>query len=92
METYKAITTSISGTAGVPFTTISELKNVRHLQAYDDQHALILSGTSGAMDLRPRSPCRSLFESDRKIRARRTASVSWRSCGERFHSTRPRSF
>jgi hypothetical protein len=52
VETYKAITTSISGTAGVPFTTISELKNVRHLQAYDDQHALILSGTSGAMDLR----------------------------------------
>lgn len=52
VETYQAIATPISGTAGVPFTTISELKNVRHLQAYDDQHALILSGTSGAMDLR----------------------------------------
>ena len=52
LDTYKAITSPISDVAGVPFTTISELKNVRHLQAYDDQLALILSGNSGAMDLR----------------------------------------
>jgi hypothetical protein len=52
VETYKAITNPIADVAGVPFTTISELKNVRHLQAYDDQQALVLSGTSGAMDLR----------------------------------------
>jgi hypothetical protein len=52
VETYKAITTPISDVAGVPYTTIDELKNVRHLQAYDGQQALILSGESGAMDLR----------------------------------------
>jgi hypothetical protein len=49
---YKAITNPVADVAGVPYTTISELKNVKHLQAYDDQQALILSGTSGAMDLR----------------------------------------
>jgi hypothetical protein len=52
VETYKPITSPISDVAGVPFTTISELKNVKHLQAYDDQQALVLSGSSGAMDLR----------------------------------------
>ena len=52
VDSYKAITSPISDVAGVPYTTISELKNVRHLQAYDDQLALILSGSSGAMDLR----------------------------------------
>jgi hypothetical protein len=52
LETYNAITSPVSDVAGVPFTTISELKNVRHLEAYDDQHALILSGNSGSMDLR----------------------------------------
>jgi len=52
LDTYTAITSPVSGVAGVPFTTISELRNVRHLQAYDDQQALILSGESGAMDLR----------------------------------------
>jgi len=50
---YKAITNPVADVAGVPYTTISELKNVKHLQAYDGQQALILSGTSGAMDLRP---------------------------------------
>ena len=38
--------------SGVPFTSISELKDVRHLQAYDEKQALVLSGNSGAMDLR----------------------------------------
>lgn len=52
LESYKPITTPISDTAGVPYTTISDLKNVKHLESYDDKQALILSGTSGAMDLR----------------------------------------
>jgi len=52
VDTYKAITSPISDVAGVPYTRVSELKDVRHLQAYDDQLALILSGSSGAMDLR----------------------------------------
>jgi hypothetical protein len=52
LEAYKGITTPVSGTAGVPYTTMSELKNVRHLEAFDDKQALILSGDSGAMDLR----------------------------------------
>jgi len=52
LGTYQPITTPISNTAGVPFTTISELKDVRHLQAFDDKQALVLSGNSGAMDLR----------------------------------------
>ena len=50
--TYKAITNPVSDVAGVPFTTISELTNVKHLQAYDDKQALVLSGNSGAMELR----------------------------------------
>jgi hypothetical protein len=52
VDSYKAITSPISDVAGVPYTTISDLKNVRHLQAYDDKQALILTGSSGAMDLR----------------------------------------
>jgi hypothetical protein len=52
VETYKAITTPISDVAGVPYTRIDDLQNVKHLQAYDDKQALILSGNSGAMDLR----------------------------------------
>jgi len=51
LETYKAITAP-SDVAGVPFTNIEDLKNVKHLQAYDDKQALVLSGSSGAMDLR----------------------------------------
>jgi hypothetical protein len=50
--TYKPITTPISDVAGVPFTTISELTKVKHLQSYDDKQALVLSGDSGAMNLR----------------------------------------
>jgi hypothetical protein len=50
--TYGAITAPVSDTAGVPFTTINELKNVKHLESYDDKQALILSGNSGAMELR----------------------------------------
>lgn len=50
--TYKPITSPVSDVAGVPFTTISELTKVKHLQSYDDKKALVLSGDAGAMDLR----------------------------------------
>ncbi len=52
LETYKAITAPTDVT-GVPFKTIDDWKNVRHLQAYDDKQALVLSdnGNSG-LDLR----------------------------------------
>ena len=52
LETYKAITAPTDVT-GVPFKTIDDWKDVRHLQAYDDKQALVLSdnGNSG-MDLR----------------------------------------
>ena len=52
LETYKAITAPTDVT-GVPFTTVADLKDVRHLQAYDDKQALVLSdnGNKG-LDLR----------------------------------------
>jgi len=52
LETYKAITAPTDVT-GVPFKTIDDWKNVKHLQAYDDKQALVLSdnGKSG-LDLR----------------------------------------
>src|SRR5215472_4037819 len=40
VETYKAITNPVADVAGVPFATIGELKEVKHLQAYDDKQAL----------------------------------------------------
>jgi hypothetical protein len=51
LDTYKPIT-SHSDVAGVPFESLSDWKNVKHLQAYDDKSVLVLSGTSGAMDLK----------------------------------------
>jgi hypothetical protein len=52
LETYKAITAPTDVT-GVPFKTIDDWKNVKHLQAYDEKQALVLSdnGNSG-LDLR----------------------------------------
>ena len=52
VDSYKAITTPIADVAGVPFTTISDLKEVRHLQSYDEKQALVLSGSAGSMSLR----------------------------------------
>jgi len=52
LESYPAITKSTDVT-GVPFQTIDDLKDVRHLQAYDDKQALVLSEVSGGgLDLR----------------------------------------
>jgi hypothetical protein len=51
LDTYKAITAP-SDVAGVPFESLKDWTDVRHLQAYDDKSVLVLSGTSGAMDLK----------------------------------------
>ncbi len=51
LDTYKAITAP-SDVAGVPFESLSDWQNVKHLQAYDDKSVLVLSGSSGAMDLK----------------------------------------
>jgi len=51
LETYKAITAP-SDVAGVPFESLADWKDVKHLQAYDDKSVLVLSGASGAMDLK----------------------------------------
>jgi hypothetical protein len=51
LDTYKPITAH-SDVAGVPFESLSDWKDVRHLQAYDDKSVLVLSGSSGAMDLK----------------------------------------
>jgi hypothetical protein len=51
LETYKPITGPTDVT-GVPFQTINDLKGVRHLQAYDDKMALVLSDNNGGLDLK----------------------------------------
>jgi hypothetical protein len=51
LEKYEAITKH-SDVAGVPFKTIDDLKDVRHLQAFDDKQALVLSEANGGLDLR----------------------------------------
>jgi hypothetical protein len=51
LEKYEAITKH-SDVAGVPFKTVDDLKDVRHLQAFDDKQALVLSEANGGLDLR----------------------------------------
>jgi len=51
LESYKAITAHTEAT-GVPYETISALKDVQRLKKYDDGTALLLQGTAGSMDLR----------------------------------------
>ena len=51
LETYKAITAP-SDVAGVPFESLADWKNVKHLQAYDDKSVLVLSGDSSGLDLK----------------------------------------
>lgn len=51
LDTYKPITAPTDVT-GVPFESLSDWTNVKHLQAYDDKSVLVLSGNSGAMDLK----------------------------------------
>ncbi len=52
LDTYKAITAP-SDVAGVPFESLSDWKDVKHLEAYDDKSVLVLSGPStGNVDLK----------------------------------------
>ena len=51
LETYKPITAPTDIT-GVPYQSLSDWKNVRHLQAYDDNSVLVLSNENGGMNLR----------------------------------------
>jgi hypothetical protein len=51
LDSYKAITAPTDIT-GVPYKTVEDWKNVRHLQAYDDKQALVLTDANGSQDLR----------------------------------------
>jgi hypothetical protein len=51
LETYKPITAQTEVT-GVPYETLAALKDVQHLNKFDDATALILQGTNASMDLR----------------------------------------
>jgi hypothetical protein len=52
LETYQAITAQTDIT-GVPYETIADLKGVQQLDAYDDNHAMLLiAGDGGAMELK----------------------------------------
>lgn len=51
LDTYKPITAP-SDIAGVPYESLSDWQNVKHLQSYDDKSVLVLSGNSGSMDLK----------------------------------------
>jgi hypothetical protein len=51
LDSYKAITAP-SDIAGVPYESLSDWQNVKHLQAYDGKSVLVLSGDRGAMDLK----------------------------------------
>jgi hypothetical protein len=49
LETYKPIDSpTVTDVAGVPYDTISDLKNVQHLTQLDNSNALILTGKPGA--------------------------------------------
>lgn len=51
LDTYKPITKP-SDISGVPYESLSDWQDVKHLQAYDGKSVLVLSGNSGAMDLK----------------------------------------
>jgi len=51
LDSYKPITAHTEAT-GVPYETISTLKDVQRLKKYDNGTALLLQGTAGSMDLR----------------------------------------
>ena len=46
------INSPISGTSGVPFELIPDLKGVQQLDKYDDNNALLLTDAGGTLDLR----------------------------------------
>lgn len=48
LQNYQPIASpTVTDVAGVPYTTISDLKDVQHLAQLDDSHALILTGKPG---------------------------------------------
>jgi hypothetical protein len=51
LDTYKPITAPTEVT-GVPYQTLDNWKDVKHLEKYDDQLALVLSESNGSSDLR----------------------------------------
>lgn len=51
LDQYKPITAP-SDVAGVPFESLSDWKDVTHLEAYDGKSVLVLSGSSGNMNLK----------------------------------------
>jgi hypothetical protein len=51
LEQYKPILAHTEAT-GVPYTTLAELKGVKHLTKLDDANALLLVDNGGSMDLR----------------------------------------
>jgi hypothetical protein len=51
LDTYKPITAPTDIT-GVPYESLADWKDVKHLQAYDDKSVLVLSGAAGSMDLK----------------------------------------
>ncbi len=51
LDTYKAITAP-SDIAGVPYESLADWKNVKHLQAFDDKQVLVLSGDASGMNLK----------------------------------------
>ena len=50
LEKYPSITAPTEP-AGVPYTTLTELKGVQHLTKLDDSNALMLTDNAGAMNL-----------------------------------------
>jgi hypothetical protein len=52
LDSYKPILAPVERTAGIPATSISELKGVQHLVKFDDGNALILASAGQTMELR----------------------------------------
>jgi hypothetical protein len=53
LDTYQGITTSVPGTAGVPYETIASLKGIVQLDQFDAQRAVVLErADSGALNLK----------------------------------------
>ena len=52
IDATKNIDTRISGTAGLPFETVSDLKDVVQLDKLTDSRAVLLVGTTGRQDIR----------------------------------------
>ena len=51
LESYQAITSPVDDKSGVPYETLADLKGVMQLDKYDDGRALLLTDSSGSLDL-----------------------------------------